>query len=343
MWDFAGVVTSAVEAIEGAAKNNQGAEIAAAWYRANPDTCVGAVSACLEEEVVAGACVQSEVCAGTPAAHADAMSNQFGTSLYYGHANARVKVMQKLAMLKNDLATGDLVTGTTTVADIKNDVIAHMLVPMYQGAIQAADMMDTTATAAIGLADYAAYWAIIKDKVAFDANDKAHLDALAATSSPDDLGTNNFCIVKTLLHRNLPDASKLQYIHDWVPCPNGLPAKDCPGASTTARATDVTGVRDLNATLVGVAVDLTEADLGLLKEFNCSDAVPPPSAPPTPPPPSAPPTPPPPSSPSDDPPCFPSSATVQRADGETAPLSSLSAGDSILAAAADGTLAFDAG
>ena len=69
-----------------------------------------------------------------------------------------------------------------------------------------------------------------------------------------------------------------------------------------------------------------------------------------PPPPSAPPTPPPPSSPSPDvepqstdPPCFPSSATVQRADGETAPLSSLSAGDSILAAAADGTLAFDAG
>ena len=67
-----------------------------------------------------------------------------------------------------------------------------------------------------------------------------------------------------------------------------------------------------------------------------------------PPPPSAPPTPPPPSSPSPDvepqstdPPCFPSSATVQRADGETAPLSSLSAGDSILAAAADGTLVFD--
>ena len=67
-----------------------------------------------------------------------------------------------------------------------------------------------------------------------------------------------------------------------------------------------------------------------------------------PPPPSAPPTPPPPSSPSPDvepqstdPPCFPSSATVQRADGETAPLSSLSAGDSILAAAADGILVFD--
>ena len=58
--------------------------------------------------------------------------------------------------------------------------------------------------------------------------------------------------------------------------------------------------------------------------------------------------PPPPSSPSPDvepqstdPPCFPSSATVQRADGETVPLSSLSAGDSILAAAADGILVFD--
>ncbi|EOD36412.1 hypothetical protein EMIHUDRAFT_226453 [Emiliania huxleyi CCMP1516] len=36
-----------------------------------------------------------------------------------------------------------------------------------------------------------------------------------------------------------------------------------------------------------------------------------------------------------------SSATVQRADGETALLSSLSAGDAILAAAADGTLTFD--
>ncbi|EOD06372.1 hypothetical protein EMIHUDRAFT_438728 [Emiliania huxleyi CCMP1516] len=42
-----------------------------------------------------------------------------------------------------------------------------------------------------------------------------------------------------------------------------------------------------------------------------------------------------------DPSCFPSSAMVQRADGETAPLSSLSAGDSILVAAADGTLGFD--
>jgi len=68
-----------------------------------------------------------------------------------------------------------------------------------------------------------------------------------------------------------------------------------------------------------------------------------------PPPPSAPPTSPPPSLPpldlnpqSMDPSCFPSSAMVQRADGETAPLSSLSAGDSILVAAADGTLAFDA-
>ena len=40
-------------------------------------------------------------------------------------------------------------------------------------------------------------------------------------------------------------------------------------------------------------------------------------------------------------PCFPSSATVQRADGETVPLFSLSVGDNILAAAADGTLGFD--
>ena len=74
-----------------------------------------------------------------PAAHADAMAVPFGTSLHYGHANARVKVMQALAILQNDIATG---TTTAPRADLEKDVIAHMLVPMYQGAIQAAHKMD---------------------------------------------------------------------------------------------------------------------------------------------------------------------------------------------------------
>ena len=52
------------------------------------------------------------------------------------------------------------------------DVIAHMLIPMYQGAIQAAHKMDHSTTAAAGLADFAAYWAIIKDKVTFKFKEK---------------------------------------------------------------------------------------------------------------------------------------------------------------------------
>jgi hypothetical protein len=94
--------------------------------------------------------------------------------------------------------------------DIKKDVLAHMLVPMYQGAIHAAHKMDTPATASDGLKELAAYWNIIKDKVAFDTNpgDKPRMEALAA-SDANNLGTNNWCTVKALLHRNLPDGSKL--------------------------------------------------------------------------------------------------------------------------------------
>ena len=97
---------------------------------------------------VGGACVHSDVCADTPAAHADAMAALFGTSMHYGHSVARIKVMQALAILQNDLATG---TTTALRDDLEKDVIAHMLVPMYQGAIQAAHKMDTPATAAAGV------------------------------------------------------------------------------------------------------------------------------------------------------------------------------------------------
>ena len=253
-------LTNAIAMIQSATKENQGAEIAAAWYHANPDTCTRVEDFCPASTAggVGEACVHSDVCDHTPAAHADAMAVPFGTSLHYGHSNARVKVMQALAILQNDIATG---TTTAPRADLEKDVIAHMLVPMYQGAIHAAHKMDTRATAAAGLADFAAYWTIIKDKVAFDASDKARLEALAVAP-----GTNNLCTVKALLHSNLPHGSKLQYTHNWIPCPEGAPILPCPNAFETANANEVTGVNDLDATVVGVAVHLTEADMGILEE-----------------------------------------------------------------------------
>jgi len=253
-------LTNAIAMIQSATKENQGAEIAAAWYHANPDTCTRVEDFCPASTAggVGEACVHSDVCDHTPAAHADAMAVPFGTSLHYGHANARVKVMQALAILQNDIATG---TTTAPRADLEKDVIAHMLVPMYQGAIHAAHKMDTRATAAAGLADFAAYWTIIKDKVAFDASDKARLEALAVAP-----GTNNLCTVKALLHSNLPHGSRLQYTHNWIPCPEGAPILPCPNAFETTNANEVTGVNDLDATVVGVAVHLTEADMGILEE-----------------------------------------------------------------------------
>ena len=262
-------LTSAIAMTKGATKDNQGAEIVAAWYHANPATCTRVVDFCPASTAggVGEACVHSDVCAHTPAAHADAMAALFGTGLHYGHANARIKVMQALAILQNDIATG---TTTATRAHLEMDVIAHMLIPMFQGLIQAAHKMDNPTTAAAGHAEFAAYWTIIKDKVTFDAipltDDKARLEALAVAS-----GTNNFCTVKALLHRNLPDGSKLQYMHDWTPCPEGFPRLPCPGAFDTARAADVTGAHDLNATVVDEAVHLTEADMGILKTSLGSD------------------------------------------------------------------------
>jgi len=255
-------LTSAFAMIESATKENQGAEIAAAWYHANPATCTKAANFC--PGGAGAACVLSDVCAHTPAAHADAMAAAFETNMHYGHSVARIKVMQALAILANDLATG---TTTANMADIKKDVLAHMLVPMYQGAIQAAHKMDDPNTAAAGLADFAAYWNIIKDKVTFEANDKARLEALAVPP----IGTNNFCTVRALLHRNLPDGSKLLYTHDWIPCPGGKAGTSCPGAMGTTHATEVTGARHLTAAETfqnddGVveAVHLSAADIGIL-------------------------------------------------------------------------------
>ena len=296
-------LTSAFAMVESATKGNQGAEIVAAWYHANPTSCTRAANFCpasvegstdWRKERAGGAgeaCVHSDVCAHTPAAHADEMAAAFGTDLHYGHSVARVKVMQALAILSNDLATG---TTTANMADIKKDVLAHMLVPMYQGAIQAAHKMDALDTATAGLADFAAYWNIIKDKVAFEANDKARLEALAVATAAS--GTNNLCNVKTLLHRNLPVGSKLLYTHDWIPCPNGNRRAACPGALDTTQAKEVTGAHHLKATAeftnddgVVEAVHLSSADVGVLKRsentddsvpLECDGTSPPPSPPP---------------------------------------------------------------
>ncbi|EOD22579.1 hypothetical protein EMIHUDRAFT_116672 [Emiliania huxleyi CCMP1516] len=138
---------------------------------------------------------------------------------------------------------------------------------------------------------------------------------------------------------------------------NGVNApSDFAKGAVVANASEESGVVYVCAPRSDFDITSTDRDKAFLydpqvitKKTSSVSPSPPLLPPPSPPPPSASPSPPPPSaspSPSPSPPigtgtgdpCFPSSATVQTADGEVVPVSSLSAGDSILAAAADGTL-----
>merc|ERR1712166_1250655 len=95
--------TSAISAVNGAAKGNQGAETAWGWYHADSTKCAK----------------EGDVCKHTPSAVSDALAKEFETSLYYGHSVARVKVQQALSILQSDLAT----------PSATRDIVAHMLIP----------------------------------------------------------------------------------------------------------------------------------------------------------------------------------------------------------------------
>ena len=184
-----------------------GTQLVSAWYHANQANCNGASGFEVDHDKdPATPKHKTGACKNTPAAHADEMASLFGTSMFYGHSVARIKVQQALAILDDDFKTG---TVTAVKDDMKKDIVAHILVPMYQGAIKAAHEMDTASDKAAALAAGLAYWNLIHPNVpGFDAADKARLVALFGSAAS---GTHNYCEVKAILHRNLPDGSMLQY------------------------------------------------------------------------------------------------------------------------------------
>jgi hypothetical protein len=174
-------------------------QIVSAWYSGDVRSCKKVTISGVDKSTAGP-------CKFTPAAHADEMADNFETNMHYGHSIARIKVQQALAILHNDFSTD---TVTATHSDIKMDIVAHMLIPVYQGAIKAAYDMDTAADKVAAKADGAAYWGLIKANVLnFNANDKARLNALFDSAAS---GTFNYCEAKTLLHRNLPGSSMLMY------------------------------------------------------------------------------------------------------------------------------------
>ena len=240
--------TSAISAVNSAAQGNQGAEIAWAWYHGESAKCAKDAG--------------KDVCKHTPSELSDTIALDFDTSLYYGHSVARVKVQQALAILQSDLAT----PANRSIDDIKKDIVAHMLIPHYQGAIKAAHQMDEGT--AIKDTDGAEHWKVIDAAVgSFAASDRAQLAAMFAT---DASGKMNFCTVQTLLLRNLPGSSNLQYgSKDCI-------KEFCKEIGTHARYDDE--VQHVTAKDVGVLNASLQAD-GTAKDCSSAGALamPPPS------------------------------------------------------------------
>jgi len=186
--------------------------------------------------------------------------------LHYGHSVARVKVQQALAILQSDLATP---SSTRKIADLKKDIVAHMLILHYQGAIKAAYQMDAGTPSA--KADGAEHWKVIDAAVgSFGASDRAQLAAMFAPAAS---GKMNFCTVQTLLLRNLPGASSLQY-----------GSKDCikDGCKNiTTHTPEEDDVQHVTPKDVGVLKVSLQAD-GTVKDCSTMGtlAMPPPSPPP---------------------------------------------------------------
>lgn len=253
------LTSGAIAAVSSATNTNQHVHIAWAHYSGNSVTCTKS----------------GDVCQHTPAAFADTIGDNFDTNLHYGHSVARVKVQQGLTVLKETLASSS--SEAALIADLKKDIIAHMLVPYYQAAVKSAYHMDAGADAAAkatARAEGKEYWQVVNDAVGsdFNAADSDFLTSMFASAAAGDF---NYCATSTRLLSKLPAASQLQYT-------NLVRA----GTMTTTAAESI--------------VHVTAADMGTLQESlvggepkKCTmPPNPPPPSPNSPPPPVASPAPP---------------------------------------------------
>ena len=191
------MVAKAIKAVSEATATNDGVEQAWVHYHGDSSSCT--------KTALGG---QHEMCENTPSASADATAAAFETVLYYGQAMARVKVQQGLVILKAELSNGAL--GATELADLKQDIVAHMLVTTYQSAIHAAyqvglggaDVAEAQATAADA-------WRLIQDNWAGSQDDKARLASLFDVETPPT--GHHYCTASVLLTRNLPASSSNHY------------------------------------------------------------------------------------------------------------------------------------
>ena len=133
------------------------------------------------------------------------------------------------------------------VANLTVDVVAHMLIPYYQGAIRSAhdiDMALDNAQRNVAKARGAEYLKVIVDELndAFPAADRAGLNAIF--SDDFTMTSSHYCAVRDRLLRNLPAVSTLQYGEQ-------RPAGSHAAGTLVASATDDGGIVHLTSTDVG--------------------------------------------------------------------------------------------
>ena len=229
--DIGGRTSNAITAVKVGTNANQGIEEAYAWYHADTATCTP---------------VSSGTCSHTPAELADTLGGAFGTATTNGISISRIKVQQGLVLLQEQYATPSAIVAQH-VANLTVDVVAHMLIPYYQGAIRSAhdiDMALDNAQRNVAKARGAEYLKVIVDELndAFSAADRASLNAIFSDNFPKI--SSHYCVVRDRLLRNLPAVSTLQYGEE-------RPAGSHATGTLVASATDDGGIVHLTSTDVG--------------------------------------------------------------------------------------------
>merc|ERR1740124_787619 len=197
------MVAKAIKEVNEATKDNKGAEKAWLYYHGDTSTCTRAkVSYKQDGKTI----THEDTCENTPSAHADETAADFETILYYGQSMARVKVQQGLVILKAELNNGEL--SANEIADLKQDVISHMLVTRYQSALHASYHFEKGRLPAEHQQTASENWNLIKENWAGLQPDNDRLSNLFAQTSPMD---NHYCTASVLLTRNLPASSSNHY------------------------------------------------------------------------------------------------------------------------------------
>jgi hypothetical protein len=290
----------AVKAVQDATKDNKGAEHAWLYYHGDSATCTKASVSYTQEGATK---THSDLCAGTPALKADEMAEAFETILFYGQSMARVKVQQGLMILKAELNND---ADAAKIVDLKQDIVAHIMISAYQGVIHHAHQMTVGSDKAAAQAEATKYWDIIHPHWNAGADKTALANMFDTATAPT--GDFHYCGASEMLKRNMPASSAWHYGSADTDCGtehgggrgSSRPSLDHSFALVDANHTLETALelgKNYEATQHESNMDrlyLSHADLGTLKAALNEDMEAPtctmPPPPPPPPAPSFPPT-----------------------------------------------------